>query len=219
MARSDPADSTETNHAIDEDVGPTIDLGTVSLPPAVADGFQTLYGTAERPRTVAGWVDATRTALAATTGQDPSVEDLCTLADGDHVFEPRPGTDDERQAYVCVLDPLLYPFLTDTPGTVRSRTQIHGETVTVDVTSDGVEVSHPDAVVSIGVSDHVEAVADLTPAVVYRQVCGYVHVFADEAEYETWATEVEAATTAVPIATGIAVAKELAEVLFGDRQA
>jgi len=42
-------------------------------------------------------------------------------------------------------------------------------------------------------------------------VCPYIHVFEDETEYETWA----AATTSVPVETGVALAGGLAEQLFG----
>jgi len=46
-------------------------------------------------------------------------------------------------------------------------------------------------------------------------VCPYIHVFEDETEYETWAAATEAATTSVPVETGVALAGGLAEQLFG----
>jgi hypothetical protein len=113
-----------------------------------------------------------------------------------------------------VIDPLAYPFITDTPGTIASRSPVRGEEITVELDADGVAVSHPDAVVSIGVSDHVDTVDAVTPDVIYRQVCGVIHLFEDRAEYETWAADAEAATTNVSVETGIGVSKAIANVLF-----
>lgn len=193
-------------------IGPTIDPADVALPDDVAARLQTLYGTDEPPRDAAAWIEATRAGIEAVRGREPTLDDLCTASDGRHVFEAAAG--EERQAYVCVLDPIGYPFLTDTPGTIRSLTPVRDAAVTIDVTRDGVDVSHPDAVVSLGVSDHVQHVEDVTPEVVYRQVCGYVHVFEDAAEYETWAADADAATTSLPVETGVGLAAAIAAALF-----
>jgi hypothetical protein len=193
-------------------IGPTVDLETVTLPAAVAHGLADLYDTADPVDTAAAWVDATRSAFAHGLDRQPTVEDLCTTADGDHVFEPAGAG--ATQAYVCVLDPLIYPFLADTPGTVRSASQRGAEDIEVEIGPDGVDASHPDAVVSIGVSDHAGGVDTVTPEVVYRQVCGYVHVFADESAYESWAADVDAATTSVELERGVGVARGLADSLF-----
>jgi hypothetical protein len=82
--------------------------------------------------------------------------------------------------------------------------------VAVEIGSDGVDTSHPDAVVSIGVSDHVDSVGPVTPEVVYRQVCWSVHVFADE----SWAAGVGAGTTSVELERGIGVTRGLADAVF-----
>jgi hypothetical protein len=194
------------------EIGPTIDLADVSLPPDVAGHLQTLYGTDGPLDDAAAWIEATRTRIDVPDGDRPTVEDLCTSADGAHRFEAADG--DVEQAYVCVLDPLAYPFIAGTPGRIESTTQVREETVTIDVGADGVSVSHPEAVVSIGVSEYVEPVDRLAPEVVYRQVCGYTHLFADQAEYETWDASVEAATTPVSVETGIGVSKAIADALF-----
>lgn len=193
-------------------IGPTIDLADLAIPEDVGRGLATFYGTEEPIRDAQEWVEANRESSRQTQGRLPTVEDLCASAHGAHVFEARDG--DERQAYVCVLDPLAYPVLTDTPGTVRSETPVREETITVEVGPDGVDVSNPDAVVSLGVSDHVTGEEDASPEAIYRQVCGYVHVFVDEDEYATWAAEVEARTTSVPVERGIGLAMELANALF-----
>jgi len=139
------------------------------------------------------------------------MEDLCTTDDGAHAFVG----DELTESYICVLDPLAVPFLTDTPGTIRSTTPERGTTVELSVTADGVEYSHPDAVISIGVSDEVDCESCATIEDTYEQVCPYIHVFEDEAEYETWAETTDATTTSVPVETGVALAGALAENLFG----
>ncbi|WP_276271257.1 organomercurial lyase [Haloarcula litorea] len=197
--------------AVDDSIGPTTDLEAVRFPDDLAERFGVLYGT-DPLRDGREWVAAIRAAQRDLAGRAPTAEDLCTTDDGAHAFV----TDDGSQDYVCVLDPLVVPFLRDEAGTVRSTTPVRGETVETRVDGDGVSVSHPDAVVSLGLSDHVDADTEPTLATVYRQVCGYVHVFADEAEYETWAAEAEATTTAVPIERGVGIAEELAGELFGE---
>lgn len=197
----------------DERIGPKLSLADVSLPPAVGERFATLYGGAP-PDTAADWVAAMRTAVERERDRAPTVEDLCTTPDGDHEFAGAATT----QSYICVLDPLVYPFLTGEPGTVRSETPVRGETVTFDVGAEGFDVSHDEAVVSVGVSDHVDAVDEVTLDTVYRQVCGYIQTFEDEQEYEAWAVDVAAATTPLSAAEGVAVARELAAALFDGGQ-
>jgi hypothetical protein len=204
-------------------IGPKLSLEDVELPPAVGERFGRLYGVDDRPRTAADWIAVTRDRLGS-QGQEPTVEDLCTSADGAHTFVPADGRNDggasggdgtaDSQSYVCVLDPLAYPFLTDETGTVRSETPVRESEVVFEVGHDGVVVTPEDAVVSLGVSDHVDAVETVTFETVYRQVCGYIHAFEDEAEYEAWAADVEAATTSLPAEDGIAVAREIALTLF-----
>lgn len=209
-----------TPETIDSDrIGPELSLEGVALPPAVGERIGQLFGTDERPRTVADWMTVTRATLGDSYDRQPTVEDLCTSDDGAHTFVDDGGEDgdDTSQSYVCVLDPLVYPFLTGESGTIRSTTPVRGATVAFDV-GDGVAVSHEDAVVSIGVSDHVDAVEELTLDTVYRQVCGYVQTFEDREEYETWADGVEAATTPLDAREGVAVARELASALFDATQ-
>lgn len=193
-------------------IDPATDPADVDIPAEVGRRLATFYGTAEPIRHADQWIAANRESSERIQGRLPTVEDLCASPDGAHVFEARDG--DERQAYVCVLDPLIYPVLTDTPGTVRSVTPVFEETLTLEVTEDGVAASTEDAVVSLGVSDHVTGEDSPSPEAIYRQVCGYIHLFADRAEYETWATAVEAATTSVPIERGVGLAMELADGLF-----
>jgi hypothetical protein len=192
-------------------IGPKLSLDEVELPPAVGERLATLYRREHAPDTAAEWVALIREAVADLEGREPTLADLCTAPDGDHAFEGG----GERQSYVCVLDPVAYAFVTGTPGTVRSETPVRGETVRFEIGEDGLDVSHDDAVVSIGVSDYVDDVGEPTLETTYRQVCGYIQTFADETAYEAWAADVEAATTALSAREGVAVGRELATALFG----
>lgn len=196
---------------VDHDsIGPRLDLEDITFPPAVGERMATVYGVDAPIETGAEWVEATRGALSEHTGRTPTPDDLCTRPDGAHTFEDDGGS----QSYVCVLDPLVYPFLADTPGTVRSETPVYGETVEFTVESDGVTVSHADAVISLGVTETFDGNGQLTPDVVYGAICEYIHVFADETEYERWAENVDGVTTVIPVPEGIGVARELATALF-----
>jgi hypothetical protein len=213
-----------------DSIGPKLSLADVALPPAVGERFGRLYGVAEPPRTAADWIAVTRDRLSSQgegQGQEqrPTVEDLCTSDDGAHTFVGEGGrtsgsvTDGDAdatdsQSYVCVLDPLAYPFLVDEPGTVHSETPVRDAEVVFEVGRDSLAVTPDTAVVSLGVSDHVDAVEDVTVETIYRQVCGYIHAFEDEAEYEQWRGDVEAATTSLPAEEGVAVAREIALTLF-----
>jgi len=193
-----------------DSIGPTISLASVTLPPALGKGFAQLYGAEERPETAAEWVADMRATVQRVYDRTPTVDDLCTVDDGDHAFVGPGGT----QTYICVLDPLAYPFLTGETGTVRSETPVRGTEVTFEVDTDGVTVSHDEAIISIGVSDDVEADDDRPIETVYQQVCGYIQTFEDEAEYEAWAADVDATTTALPAREGVALAQQLAGALF-----
>lgn len=193
-----------------ERIGPKLDLADVEFPPAVGEQLAVAYGVDRPIETGREWVEVTRESLADSVDRTPTVDDLCTSPDGVHTFEG----DGTARSYVCVLDPLAYPFLTDTPGTVRSETPVRGETVEITVAGDGATVSHEDAVVSLGVSGDVDPADEVTPAVIYRQVCGYIHVFADGAEYEQWAADGDGVTMSVPATDGVAIARELASELF-----
>ena len=195
-----------------DNIGPELSLSDVAFPSELGERFQTLYGTEKPPADGAAWVEQMREAITAVRDRQPTVDDLCTVADGEHVFTPAGGGDEQR--YICVLDPLAYPFLTGETGTVRSTTPVREATVAFEITADGVDVSHDEAVVSLGVSDHVEEFEDAPVETVYRQVCGYIQTFEDREEYETWAADVDAATVPLSAAEGVAVAREIAVSLF-----
>ena len=205
------ASDDSTVHA--SEIGPRLQLRDVTLPGSVGEELARAYGSEQPIETGAAWVETMTDALADEVGRTPTADDLCTSPDGDHTFVG----DSEEQSYICVLDPLIYPFLTDTPGTVRSETPVRGETVEVEIGETAATATHDDAVVSLGAAATGDPSDPVTFERVYRQVCGYVHIFADRAEYDQWAADVDAATTTVPVAEGIAVARELTTALFGQQ--
>lgn len=192
------------------ELGHELALDDLRLPDDVAAGLGRLYD-ADPPATAAAWVAMLRDHKRDLDGEPPSIEDLCTTNDGDHAFVGA----DRTESFICVLDPLAVPFLTDTPGTIHSTTPERGVGVEITVGPDGIDYTHPEAVVSIGVADEVECEACASIDDTYEQVCPYIHVFEDESEYETWAATTDAATTSVPVGMGVALAGGLAEELFG----
>jgi len=192
------------------ELGLDLSLEQLRLPDDIAAGLGSLYGT-DPPETAAAWVETLRKQKQELDGEPPSVDDLCTTEGGAHAFV----SDELTESYICVLDPLAVPFLTDTPGTIRSTTPERGATVEITVDLEGVDYSHPDAVVSIGVSDDVDCASCGSTEETYEQVCPYIHVFEDEAEYETWTASTDAATTHLPVEAGVALTGALAENLFG----
>jgi len=193
-----------------DSIGPQLDLADATIPPHVGHHLATLYGLDGRVKTWADWIEAIRTASEQTGDSPPTEADRCYFDDGDHTVE----VDGETASFVCVLDPLTVPFLRETPAIVHSRTPEDGEAITIDVAADDVAVDGDDAVVSLGVSRDPAVDGTPTHEDIYAESCPYIHVFASVGEYERWADEVNAATTSVPVETGVAIARELARELF-----
>lgn len=204
--------SSETFHA--DGIGPKIDLAEITLPPHVGARLAALYGRDRRFATADEWAAAVRETSRAALDRTPTVEDLCYADDGRHAIE----VGEETHSFVCVLDPLVVPFIRSEPATVHSTTPIEDATVTFDVGTDGLSVDPDGAVVSLGVARDVDGDEPMTPERVYRETCPYVHAFESPAEYEAWADGVDAATTSVPAATGVAIARGLATTLFGEAE-
>lgn len=194
-------------------IGPQLSLEDIAFPVDVGRAIAHAHGVESPVRTGSEWVATTKAALGEEVRETPTVDDLCTSADGRHTFRAHDG--DHSQSYVCVLDPLVYPFLTDTPGTVRSVTPVRGETVKITIGEETTAASHDEAVVSLGAATGLDPDAKVSFERVYADVCGYVHVFADESEYEQWTQGTDGATTAVPVDEGVAISHELATALFG----
>lgn len=192
-------------------IGPELELANETIPPHIGKHLATLYDLDEPIESWAEWVDAIRTASERTQDEPPTEDDLCYIEDGDHTIE----IDGETESFICVLDPLAVPFLRETPGAIHSITPEDGEAITIDVEEDGVTVDTDGAVISLGVSRDVDVEGTPTHEDIYAESCPYIHVFASVDEYERWATGVNAATTSVPVDTGVAIARELARELFG----
>lgn len=189
-----------------DDVAPDADLGAVGLPDDLADALADVYGLGSPPPDAATWIDAVGRAVERTTDAPPASEDLCTVTDGAHVFDPAGG---EPTRYACVLDPLIVPFLEGRPGTVRSETP-GGETVRLDVSGDGVTIDPQGAVISLGVDPACASPGPPTLEDVYAAVCPSVRAFGDRAAYRAWDADASAVTTAVGADVGVAMARGLA---------
>ncbi|SFS03364.1 Alkylmercury lyase [Halomicrobium zhouii] len=193
-----------------DSIGPRLDLATLTIPAHVGDRLAALHDADGRIDTGAEWVEAIRAASERTRGEPPTEDDLCYVDDGDHSVEIA----DETESFVCVLDPLAVPFLRGEPGTIRSKTPEDGESITIDVENDGVTVDTAAAVLSIGVSRDASGEGASRQEDIYTETCPYIHAFASVEEYERWADGVDAATTSVPVETGVAIARELSRELF-----
>lgn len=189
-----------------DEIGPALDLADLALPPGVGEGLARLHGRDEPVETGAEWVEAMRSSFAATAGGQPTEADLCHADDGPHSV--RVG--DESASFVCVLDALMVPFVRGRPGTVRSAAPGGGGRVEIDVRAGGAVATPADAVVSLGVARNGSSDAPVAPERVYAEVCPYIHAFTSAGAYERWAGGVDAATTSVPVETGVAIARELA---------
>jgi hypothetical protein len=187
-------------------------VSEIELSRPVGDRMATLFDRDPPIETVAEWIDAMEDAFQEHVGHAPTRGDLCTTPDGNHVLE----TDGERESYVCVLDPLMVPFLVDEPGRVRSETPATGAEIVIDVGPDGVETSQDDALVSIGVAADVDDadVGQVTPELAYRTICPYVHAFVDESAFERWVASSDGVAMALPVEEGVIVARELATTLL-----
>ena len=118
------------------------------IPPELADKIQIAFGLNEPPATLGDWVDATANLL---DDADITVgfEDMCTADASRH--EAQIGG--EAHHFHCVLDTLLLPFVVEDQSTfdVRSRSPVSDTIVTLTVSSDTVEVTPTEAVMSFGV--------------------------------------------------------------------
>jgi hypothetical protein len=193
----------------DTSIGPPLSLDEFALPPHVGTHLAALFDRETPITTGAEWVETMRTTFEQQGGQAPTEADLCHVEDGRHTVE----IDGERRSFVCVLDPMIVPFLREEPARIESTTPGTDATVSVSVDATGVTTSPTEAVISLGVARDLETTTP-SPETVYGQVCEYVHAFPSPGAYERWADEVDAATTSVPAETGIAVARELATALF-----
>jgi len=181
-------------------VEPTVDVDDIELPPAMGAAIAEFYGV-ETVRTAADWLDALDAGLD-TAGERPiDVDDLCTTDESPHVLETDAGT----QAYQCVFDPMIVPFLTDEAATVRSRCPVTDEEVVFDIAEGDIHARPESAVLSLGIDPTATPDPPYSPEETYGTFCPYGNVFASRDAYEQWADDTEAIVTRLPLEYGVAV--------------
>lgn len=91
----------------------------------------------------------------------------------------------------CALDTLEFPRILDRAGHVESRSPLSGETITVEVTPDGVASARPaDAVISVPVVEPHEVDTSSVQAI-WGTFCHRSYFFPSRDEGERWAQDKE----------------------------
>lgn len=189
-------------------IDPDVEPATVTLPSALGDRIAAFFGV-EQVATGTDWIDALETGMEP-TGETFSLDDLCTTDASPHVIEIAAS----EQAYQCVIDPLLVPFVTGDPATVRSVCPVTDEEIVIEVDADGVRAQPETAFFSLGIAESaVERAGDPphSPASTYEAFCPYVNAFASKGAYEEWAATTGAVTARVPLEYGVTLVGALAE--------
>lgn len=194
-----------------DSIGPELDLADIALPPHVGARLAAVCGTDGRVETGADWVDAIQATVDPDVSGPVTEADLCHAADGAHTVQ----IGDESVSFVCVIDPLMVPFIRQTTGTVTSQPPVGDERVEIEIGSAEATATPATAVISVGVTRDSGSTPP-SPAQLYEAVCPYVHAFPSIEAYEEWAGTVDAATTSLSLPTGVAFARELAHVLVDD---
>ena len=172
----------------------------VYLPDHVVDAFATAYGT-PAVDTLDEWV-----ALLPELYPEwpPGVEELCHAEDGLH----RANTPDGDYRFVCVLDAMLLPHLTDDPVTIHS-TPPEGEDVTMNVAADGTVDAPAGTVVSFGAVP-TPPDGDVTAEHTYAAICPAIHAFPSLVDYERWDAGTDAETTPLSVERATELAVQMA---------
>jgi hypothetical protein len=184
---------------------PSTTCRDIELPPAVAEQLQTAFGLPESPTTLGEWVTITSD-VADEIGLT-NMDALCA----DETSRHQATIESETQHFYCVLDALVVPLLLDIdePISIRSESPVSGTVVELQAGRDTFTVEPTDAVMSFGAAADVDAPAtdesDLSLA--HEGFCPYANAFPTETEYEEWATQTEAITTAFPIEVGYQLAR------------
>ncbi len=161
----------------------------------LGERLRIVFGLGSAPATL-GDLSAALGPLLATLNQ----EQLCAADASRH--EVRTGT---NTLYMnCVMDALIWPFLTGQPADIRSTSPLTGAFVTVRVASGTADFTPAEAVVSFGVSREIsEAGLDA--------ICPYINAFPTAAEYQQWAATTPAGVTMMlSLTDALALAREAA---------
>lgn len=136
-----------------------------------------------------------------------TVEDLC------HTDEETPHwgvLDGERYHFQCFYDAVALAEMTDSETRVRTESP-DGTVIEGTATGSGeFTVSPADAVTSFGIRTDIGSPAESVEET-YAAICPYVKGFPSREAYERWAADVSAATVAMPMADGTALATLVAE--------
>lgn len=120
------------------------------------------------------------------------------------------GVEDDSLEFCCVPNSLLTSFVTGESVEITSECPQAGTEITLEVTSDGIEATPAEAVISFGVStDLPDGDFGESDERLYEQLCPYVIPFSSGDAYEQWAEDTaEAATVALPAEEAYAVTRE-----------
>jgi hypothetical protein len=143
-----------------------------------------------------------------TGGGSIAVDDLCHASEEtDHW-----GTvDGEQYHFRCFYDAVILAALENRPVDIHT---VSPDGTVIDaraVGSDELSVAPAEAVFSFGIATdaYERSGGDPTLQDGYAAICPYVRAFPDNEAYERWATEVPAATVAMPLAGATALAGAL----------
>lgn len=187
---------------------PSSTFREIELPPEVAEQLQTAFGLPQSPTTLEEWVTIT-SAVADELGLTVSMDTLCTTERSRH----RATIDGDTHHFHCVLDALVVPFVieTDEPVLIRSESPVSETIVEIRAGRDTFTVEPANAVMSFGAATDLDApdTGEFDLSLAHERFCPYANAFPTEAEYEEWAAQTDAVTTAFPIAIGHQLARHV----------
>lgn len=145
-----------------------------------------------------------------TGGGSIATEELChSSEETDHW-----GTvDGERYYFRCFYDAVILAAIEDRPVDIHTVSPDGTVVEARAVGSDELSVTPPEAVFTLGIATDAHERSSGTPTLQdgYAEICPYVRAFPNCETYEQWATDVPAATVAMPLAGATELASVLAD--------
>ncbi|MBX0324278.1 alkylmercury lyase family protein [Halomicroarcula sp. F13] len=130
-----------------------------------------------------------------------------------HDSENRATIDGDTYHFHCVLDALVVPFVieADKPVLIRSESPVSGTVIEIRAGRDTLIVEPTDAVMSFGAAIDFDTpdTDEFDLSLAHERFCPYANAFPTEAEYEKWAAQTDAVTTAFPIEVGYQLARHV----------
>lgn len=187
---------------------PSSTFRDIEIPPRVAEQLQTAFGLPQSPTTLKEWVTIT-SAVADELGLTVSMDTLCTTERSRH----QATIDGDTHHFHCVLDALVVPFVieADEPIIIRSESPVSETIVGIRAGWDTLTVEPTDAVMSFGVATDLDVPDsdEFDLSLAHERFCPYANAFPTEAEYDEWAAQTDAITTAFPIEVGYQLARHI----------